>query len=91
MLTAFNDDQLVKCSACLKYNVINANNCLICLQFNYKHLLNVINLDIIRYNIKTPEFIFLLDFDQVFHEMFFGQKSLFHIFVVVVYYAFLQE
>ena len=34
--------------------------------------------------------VFLVDFEQVL-QVFFGWKSLFHLFVVVVYYTFLQE
>ena len=51
-------------------NVTIANNCLICYQFNCKHLLIVSNLDITLFNIKMPEF-FLVDFEQVFYEIFF--------------------
>ena len=60
----------VKCSACLKH-VINAKNCLICWQFNCKHLLNVSNLGTTWFNFKTPELFFLLDFEQVFYYYFF--------------------
>ena len=38
---------------------------------------------------KRPSF-FLVDLEQVFYEIFFGRKSLFHIFVIKVYYTFLQ-
>ena len=51
-------------------NVTIANNCLICYQFNCKHLLIISNLDITLFNIKMPEF-FLVDFEQVFYKIFF--------------------
>ena len=35
--------------------------------------------------------IFLVDLEQVFDEIFSGQKSLFHFFKMKVYYTFLQE
>ena len=38
-----------------------------------------------------PEFFFFVDFEQVFSEIFFGRKSLFHFLVAVVYYTSLQE
>ena len=71
-------------------NVTIVNNSWICQQFNCKHLLIVSNGDIIWFNLKTPEF-FLVDLEQVFYEIFFGRKSLFHFFVMKVYYTFLQE
>ena len=53
-------------------------------QVNCKHLLTVSNLDIIWFNLKTPEvFLRLTDFEQVFYETFFGRKSLFHFLVVL--------
>ena len=52
-------------------------------------MLIVSNLDITWFNLKTPE-IFLVDLEQVFYEIFFGQKSLFHFFLKKVYYTFLQ-
>ena len=39
---------------------------------------------------RRPIF-FLVDFEQVFNEIFFVTKSLFHFFVVVVFETFLQE
>ena len=51
----------------------------------------VSNLDIIWFNLKTFEFFSLVNFEQVFYQVFFVWKSLFHFFVVVVYYNFLQE
>ena len=41
--------------------------------------------------LKTQEFFLLAYFEQVFYEIFFVWKSLFHFFVLVVYYNFLQE
>ena len=40
---------------------------------------------------KRPSIFFLVNLEQVFHEIFFGRKYLFHCFVVKVYYTFLQE
>ena len=53
----------------IQINVTIANYCWICSQFNCKQLLNVSNLDIIWFNLKTLEF-FLVDFEQVFFEVF---------------------
>ena len=39
---------------------------------------------------KHPSF-FLVDLEQVFYEICFGRKSLFHFFVMKIYYTFLQE
>ena len=39
---------------------------------------------------KRPSF-FLVDLEQVFYEICFGRKSLFHFFVMKIYYTFLQE
>ena len=39
---------------------------------------------------KRPSF-FIVDLEQVFYEIFFGRQSLFHFFVMKVYYTFLQE
>ena len=73
-------------------NVAIANNCWICQHINCKDLLIVSNLDIILSDLtsKRPSF-FLVDLKQVFYEIFFGRKSLFHFFVIKVYYTFLQE
>ena len=49
------------------------------------------NLHIIWFNLKKPDVFFLLDLQQDFYEIFFGRKSLFHFFVVVDCYLFLQE
>ena len=82
----------VKCENArhVQNNETIASNCWICQQFHCKHLLTVNNLDIILFNLKMPEFFFLVHFEQVFYEIIFPWKSLFH-FVVVVHETFLQE
>ena len=58
---------------------------------NCKRLLNISNLDIIWFIPETSELFFSLTFNKFFHKSFFGRKPLFHFFVAVVYYTFLQE
>ena len=53
-------------------------------------LLNVSNLDIIWFILKKPELFFSLTLNKLFINLF-GRKSFFHLFVVVVFYTFLQE
>ena len=106
LLAAFNYDQLQylkrflkcemwKCSACAKHNETMQTTAEFVSILNCKHFLKVSNFsdlsDSIWFNLKTPEFFFLLDYQQVFHKAFFGWKSLFHFFVILVYYPFLQE
>ena len=67
-----------------RYNVTVANNWWICWQFNCKHLPIVSNVDIIWFNLKTPEKK-IVDLEQVFYEIFLGRKSLFHFFRIKVY------
>ena len=71
-------------------NVTIASNRRICQELNCKHLLIVSNLNIIWFNLKTPEFFFSLLWASFLWNVFWS-KSLFHFFVVVVYYTFLQE
>ena len=47
----------------------------------------VSNVDIVWFNHN----IFLVDLEQVFYEIFLGQKSFCHFFKIKVYYIFLQE
>ena len=50
----------------------------------------VSNVGIIWFNLKRHS-IFLVDLEQVFYEIFLGQKSFCHFFKIKVYYIFLQE
>ena len=82
----------VKCENArhVQNNITIANNCWISQQFNCKQLLFVSNVDTIWFNFKTPEF-FLVYLEQMFYEIFLGQKSLFHFFKIKVYYIFYKS
>ena len=78
----------VKCANKFKHvqnNVTTASNYWIC-----KHFLIVSNLDIIRFNLRTPEIFFSLLWSSFVWNLFY-LKIFVSLFVVVVYYTFLQE
>ena len=75
-----------KCSTCAKHNVTMQTTAAFACNSN---LLAIYTLfDLIS---KSQTLFFSLTFNKIFMKSFFGWKSLFHFFVVVYYYLFLQE
>ena len=79
----FSESEYVKCemwefSACSKYNVA-VETTVICQQFNCKHLLNVSNVDIIWFILKTTELFVSLTLYKLFISLFSSKICFTHL------------